>query len=84
MNIVGKPGYTMTNFMPAEDYFFGDPNKVVGTEQGGIYWRNLVGFRIENITESELTKLHLFYKNLSHLESEGQAGYSMFSFLYIT
>lgn len=34
MNIVGKPGQTMTNFLKPEDYLFGQPNEHVGSEQG--------------------------------------------------
>ena len=55
----------------------------MGSEQGGVYDRNYIGFRVEDIPLEKQEALHLYYMNLSQKEAEGKCGYSMFLFSFV-
>ncbi|KAG2373702.1 hypothetical protein C9374_011791 [Naegleria lovaniensis] len=80
MNIVGKPGHRMVNFIPAEEYLFGHPSKCSiedGNEQGGIYCRTMIGFRFEEWPQEYITAMHNYYQNVQNLGDAKLAKYSM-------
>lgn len=70
----------MVNFIPAEEYLFGDPDKCsieVGNEQGGIYSRTMIGFRFEEWPQDYITTMHHYYQNVHNLGDSKLAKYSM-------
>ena len=81
MNIVGKPGKKMVNIMPTYDYIFGDPNIILnnGSEQGGIYQRTIIGFRLENYPLNLIQNMHNYFIELQKLEKDGQIGFNLAS-----
>ena len=70
MNIVGKPGSRMVNFMRPIDYLFGDPSVTceLGSEQGGVFNRSIIGFRLENYPPEKVDKLHQYFVDLQERE----------------
>ena len=79
MNIVGKPGRNMVNFMKPTDYLFGNPseNERLGSEQGGVYERSIVGFRLENYDLKKIDKMHQYFENLKHKEENKEVKFSL-------
>ena len=70
MNIVGKPGKRMVNFLDPTDYLFGDPSITcdMGSEQGGVFNRSIIGFRLENYPSHKIDALHTYFINLQQRE----------------
>lgn len=68
----------MTNFLHPRDYLFGSPAL---SEQGGVTYRNFVGFRVEDVPEKQVLAMHEYFLHLSRAEVAGKAGYSMIGFL---
>ena len=70
MNIVGKPGCRMVNFLSPTDYLFGDPSVTchLGSEQGGVFHRSIIGFRMENYPKDRIDKLHQYFIDLQERE----------------
>ncbi|ETO35208.1 hypothetical protein RFI_01866 [Reticulomyxa filosa] len=81
MNISGRPGRPMVNFMSPYDYLFGDPEKTseLGSEQGGVFYRSIVGFRLENYPVDLLVKTHEYFKELEQKERQNKAGFNLFA-----
>ena len=59
------------NFLPAEDYLFGDPTRVMphGSEQGGIYLRAFRSLRVEDWPAERVRKMHEYF---SRVQSRGE------------
>ena len=83
MNICGQPGRQMTTFLSPKDYLFGDAaaGDQGGSEQGGVRFRNFVGFRIEHIPGSSVHAMDEYFQQLSRAEVAGKVGYSMIGFV---
>eukprot|EP01080_Neovahlkampfia_damariscottae_P010446 gene10446-2968_t len=79
MNIVGLPTMKMVHFIDPKHYLFSDPNitQVDGSEQGGIYNRSFVGFRIEEYDEDLIKKMDEFFKELDNDNLNGKRGYTL-------
>ncbi|KAL0486673.1 hypothetical protein AKO1_001655 [Acrasis kona] len=79
MNIVGKGG-KMVHFLKPEDYLFGDPivfTETEGNEQGGIYNRHMIGFRVEEWPDELLQEMHNYYQDLSQRDTTKDANFSL-------
>lgn len=81
MNIVGKPRQRMINFLSAEDYLFGDPSKTcsMGSEQGGVFCRSFVGFRLENYPSALVDEMHAYFLSLAERERNKKITFNLFS-----
>eukprot|EP01084_Bolivina_argentea_P198754 340240_1 len=66
LNIVGKPGSRMVNFLHPTDYLFGDPSVTcaLGSEQGGVFQRSIIGFRLENYPPNKIDDMHQYFMDL--------------------
>jgi len=54
----------MVNFLKAEDYLFGTSHFEKGGSQGGIYNRNIISVRVENVSRQQILDMDYFYHKL--------------------
>eukprot|EP01113_Clastostelium_recurvatum_P045622 TRINITY_DN7859_c0_g1_i2.p1 TRINITY_DN7859_c0_g1~~TRINITY_DN7859_c0_g1_i2.p1 ORF type:complete len:393 (-),score=51.15 TRINITY_DN7859_c0_g1_i2:72-1250(-) len=76
MNIVGVGGSEMVYFMPPEEYFYGTGN-VEGSEQRGMYNRNMVSVRIENWPDDKIEDMDYYFRRLQRRYREKRTRYHM-------
>jgi hypothetical protein len=83
MNIVGLPTSNMVHFMEPKDYLFSEPSitKLEGSEQGGIYHRSFVGFRIEEWDQDLIQRMDDFFEELHRENLKGNKGYTLLTSL---
>ena len=77
MNIVGKKGRQMVNFLSPEDYFYGTSVFETGSEQGGVYNRGMVSVRVEELPAEQLLALDRYYTELAGRAKSGQAAFKL-------
>lgn len=77
MNIVGKPGREMVNFLRPEDYLYGTGVFDTGSEQGGVYNRGMISLRVEELPAEKLLALDRYYTGLRERSRSGEAGFAL-------
>lgn len=77
MNIVGKKGRSMVNFLNPEDYFYGTGVFESGSEQGGVYNRSMVSVRVEELPAEQLLALDRYYTELAGRAKSGKAAFKL-------
>lgn len=77
MNIVGKKGRQMVNFLSPEDYFYGTGVFETGSEQGGVYNRSMVSVRVERLPAEQLLALDRYYTELAGRAKSGRAAFKL-------
>lgn len=64
MNIQGKEhGKLMVRYYDAKEYMFGTQSDKIGSQKG-IYNRDIVGLRIENVNTEDIQKMHDYFEQL--------------------
>jgi len=78
MNISGSTeSPDMVNFLKAEDYLFGTHCFEKGGTQGGVYNRNIISVRIENVPRQQIKDMDYFYKKLQRNQLQSVAKFSL-------
>jgi len=78
MNITGSTeSPEMVNFLKAEDYLFGTHYFEKGGTQGGVYNRNIISVRIENVPRQQIMDMDYFYKKLQRNQHQRVAKFSL-------
>jgi hypothetical protein len=75
MNIVGKPGAEMVNFLDPSDYLYA--TNVKGSEQGGAMNRTMHSVRIEHVAPEKVVALDKFYTELAERHQAGKAKFDL-------
>lgn len=71
MNIEGKKdGIPMVAFYEATDYLYGTGKDKHGSQRG-VYNRNMVGIRIENVSKENIKKMHVYFLKLREYDQMG-------------
>eukprot|EP01012_Entosiphon_sulcatum_P011570 TRINITY_DN17073_c0_g1_i1.p1 TRINITY_DN17073_c0_g1~~TRINITY_DN17073_c0_g1_i1.p1 ORF type:complete len:346 (+),score=86.60 TRINITY_DN17073_c0_g1_i1:36-1073(+) len=76
MNIVGLPGFEMVNFVNLSDYLFGTTGWEK-TEQGGVYNRNFVGVRVEELADSDILAMDHLFQSIRYESVSGRAKFNI-------
>ena len=57
VNIAGKDGETFIRIHDAKEYFYGTDPRLCGAQRG-VYNRDFVGLRVENVPAEDIKELH--------------------------
>lgn len=77
MNIEGKKeGIVMVTFYDAKEYLYGTCKEKNGTQRG-VYNRNMVGIRIENVEPNEIARMHEYFLKLQEFDKSGHKKFNI-------